>query len=445
MYKLPYWVTKSVSSSGLMMFNWKNNKSVIVFDLEHPVYKIDDSLSFSDGLSDEHVNDINWLVDEGFLVKNIESGTEIFDKNCMRLENNELHLILLPAGEACNLNCVYCYEDHSYKKQMNEDSAIKLINFIRARNPSKLNIEYFGGEPMLNIKFISYFSECLRKEGIEFIGSITTNGTLLNKNTLGALHDAGVKSLQITIDGSRNLHNKLRVSKSKVINSYDSVYSALETISSSNYKDINCVVRINANEETVEQKNIDLFLNDILKIISPNDHRFLMLPKPIGDYLSANLKENSSALDTYCSKGSISKVVDTLEGKLEELGYLLADPVLLTKKMGYSCYAGNANSFVVNPDLKLMKCTVALDDPINNVGYIDYGKHELNENFYLWTKSYADSSCEKCFANETCAGNSCPLVNIKNNRKNCPPIKQEIENITAKVVKFYERISDENC
>lgn len=445
MYKLPYWVTKSTSPDGLMIFNWKNNKSAIVFDKNHPVYGLDNSLvlHLHAQLSEEHAEDINWLVDEGFLIKTGESEREPGIKNS-KSEDNNLHLILLPAGEACNLDCVYCYEDHSYKKRMDEESARKLIEFIKIKNPSRLNIEYFGGEPMLNLKFINHFSECLDREGFDFYGSITTNGTLINEKTLKILYTAGVRSFQITIDGPKNLHNKLRVSKNNTFNSYDSVYNGLETIAKSDYKDIVCIVRINSNEETIREKNISEFLNALLRIIPPSDSRFLFLPKPIGDYLSANLKENLRAIDTYCNKGSISEVVDVLEDKFEEVGYLLADPAILTKKGGYSCYAGNANSFVVNPDLNLMKCTVAMDDPVNTVGHINDGNYELNDNFSLWTKNFADSNCEKCFANETCTGNSCPLVNIKDNQKNCPPIKQDVQKATIKAVKFYERISDEN-
>ncbi len=446
MYKLTYWTTKTISPDGLMIFNWRTNKSVIVFDQKHPAYKLNSLLEFSldDDLDQNYFDDIGWLVDEGFLTDS-NGEDEPLPLSTDNNKDQDLHLILLPAGEACNLNCIYCYEDHSYKKRMDELSAIKLINFIKLKNPPRLNLEYFGGEPMLNIKFISLFSEYLKREKIKFYGSITTNGTLLNEDTLNVLYVAGIRSFQITVDGPKNLHNKLRISKSNALDSYESVCRGIKAISSSSYKDLTCIVRINSNEETIKRENIDALMKDISKIISPGDARFLILPKPIGDYSSANLKENLKAADTYCSKGSVNEVVSILEDKFEKLGYFLADSVLLTKKKGYSCYAGDSNSFVINPDLKLMKCTVALDDPINNVGWINDDQYILNENFQFWTKNYYDSSCNKCFANQTCTGNSCPLVNIKNNKKNCPPIKMEVEKVTAKAVRFYERISDENC
>ena len=443
-YTIPYWVTKSISDKEeLLLFNWKNNKSAIIFEKNHPAYALNNSaeLHLNSSISSDHASDINWLCEYEFLSKNKE--TKPFKQDQKKLNANSLHLILLPAGEACNLDCVYCYEDHSYKKRMNEELAINLIKFIENKNPSELNIEYFGGEPMLNTKFIELLSKLLYERNIKFKGSITTNGTLLNSKTLDILYAAGVKSFQITIDGSKNLHNNLRISKSKNLDSYDTVCNALRTIHKSNYSDIICTVRINANQETIKKQNISDFLKDFTAIIPATDQRFLILPKPIGDYLSANLKGNSQATDTYCNKNSINEVVDFLERVFTESGYIIADPVMLTKTGGYSCYAGNANSFVINPDLKLFKCTVALDDPVNLVGYIDQkGETQLNSNISLWTKDYSNSGCTNCFAQNTCSGNSCPLINIKDNIKHCPPIKQEIEKITSKVVRFYESMSD---
>ena len=443
-YKIPFWVTKSKSDKEeLMLFNWENNKSAIIFDKHHPAYLLNDrtELNLNSDISNEYASDIQWLCENGFL--STESEIHSFKKNSKASNNSYLHLILLPAGEACNLDCVYCYEDHSYKKRMDEESAKTLIAFIEKKKPSILDIEYFGGEPMLNTKFIELFSNLLHEKNIEFRGSITTNGTLLTPKTLDLLYAAGVKSFQITIDGSKNLHNKLRISKSKNLDSYDSVCNALKTIRDSTHIDISCTVRINANQETIKKHNIDSFLKDFTAIIPTNDPRFLILPKPIGDYLSANLKDNSQATNVYCNKGSATEVIEFLEGVFTELGYFLADPVMLTKTGGYSCYAGNEKSFVINPDLHLLKCTVALDDPINLVGYIDKeGEAQLNDNFSLWTKDYSNNGCEKCFAQNSCQGNSCPLINIKDDMKHCPPIKQEIEKITSKVVGFYERMSN---
>lgn len=440
-YFVPFWISHSKELNGdINVFNWSNNKSVILFDKDHPAYSFfKKEKTTNNYLSETYSEDISWLYENSFIKKHGEE--EKLHKEPKKDQGNSLHLIILPAGEACNLDCIYCYEDHSSKKRMDSDSVKKIMNFIKAKSAQKLDIEYFGGEPMLNIKFIEELSESLKDNKIIFSASITTNGTLLTDRNLSRLYNSGVRSFQITIDGSKNLHNKLRVSRSKNLDSYESVCAALRTISNSSYPDITCSVRINSNKHTIERNNLENFISDIKKIIPPSDRRFFILPKPIGDYSSANLKSNLRAEDSYCSKESTSEVVKLLEEAFSDQGYMLADPLLLTKKGGYSCYAGKANSFVINPDLDLFKCTVALDDPINHVGKIENnGELNLNKNFDYWTKDYSDSNCSTCRVNNSCQGNSCPLINIKQNKKICPPINSQIDLITTKLVKFFEAI-----
>lgn len=444
-YQIPYWVTKTKKENQLFLFNWKNNRSVIIYDENHPAKTLSENkkIKRENYYSEEYLSDIDWLIKNAFLEIESNKKEENFTKE-KEINTKELHLIILPAGEACNLNCVYCYEDHKYKKRMNNSDSNRLISFIKKQDPQLVNIEYFGGEPMLNMKFIEDFSKKLNENKINYHAGITTNGILLSKQNLEKLYKSGIKSFQITIDGSRNLHNKLRIPNSKKINSYESVCNALINIQQSCYTDINCVVRINSNEETIQKDNLANFIKDIKSIIPPTDHRFFIFPKPIGDYLSANLKDNSKAQSTYCSKSSANDITETLEEVFFDQGYLLADPIMLTKNKGYACYAGNQNSFVINPDFSIYKCTVALDDPINNVGKIlEDGTLSTNENFHLWTKDYSNESCRECFAHKTCSGNSCPLINIKLNEKKCPPIKNQVDSITFKLVKFYERISND--
>lgn len=448
-FKLNNCVTKSLQNDeALYIFNWQENVSAIITDKEHPAYQLVKENYIECEvlqLNSEYREDLEWLQDQRFIV----NAEQLLDTNKKHISDdsnaqNVLHIILLPSGEACNLRCVYCYEDHAYKKRMTSETADILISFIKQRSPDIVHIEYFGGEPMLNLQFIKIFAEKLVQVGILFKASMTTNGTLLNEANLKLLYASGIRSFQITIDGARELHNSLRVSNSKNLDSYESVSNALRVISRSNYNDLSCMVRINANDETVTDDNLASFLLDFKSIVSPEDKRFFILPKPIGDYLSANLKPNLLASDSYCNKSSISNVVSLLEDRFFNEGYTLGDPVLLTQSKGYACYAGNENSFVITPELNVLKCTVALDDPLNNVGNLDeMGTLHLNSNFNKWVSDYSDIYCESCFAFDTCTGNSCPLANIKNNKKICPPIKNEQDLITTKIVNFYQELEDE--
>lgn len=434
---LPYWVSKVLSNNKLILFNWRSNNSVKIYDTLHPAYVLSTQnfILYEDSIL-KNKEDIEWLIETGFLIKNQNDHQNSLTEP--RFKEDILNLILLPAGEACNLDCVYCYEDHNDKQRMNKEHADALIKMILHAEKKHVHIEYFGGEPMLNLNFISYLSTELAKLSISYTSAITTNGTLLNNNTLELLYQSNVKSFQITLDGPEDIHNKLRVSKSSRLNSYQRVIQALTTIVNSDYTDIKIILRLNINESSIEEDNFNKLTEIIEKTIPTSDKRFLILAKTISDYSGLNLKENIEAKSNYCRSGN------TVLNKFEEYfsqKYLSANAYLSTTKGGYTCYAGNANSFVITPDFLLRKCTVALDDPINIVGYVNNhsGKIELNENFELWTKDYSNSFCGSCFMQKSCQGNSCPLENIRSNKKCCPPVKQNIDLLTDQVTKFYEK------
>ena len=436
---LPYWVTKNVENEEITLFNWANNYSVNIYDKSHPAYKLLDS-DHINVYNNEYEEDVNWLVEAKFLVL-ANNYSDRFSES-KRFSNDTLDLILLPAGEACNLNCIYCYEDHNDKSRMKSEHVDILLNLVKNQNKKNLKLEYFGGEPMLNMNFIKKFSKSLFDNNIQFSGAITTNGTLINKERLDELYQANIKSFQITLDGPRERHNLLRASNSKSLDSFDVVINALKTIVESSYEDIVVTLRINVNHHSIEKYNFEKLIAVIESTVPKNDPRFFILPKAIGDYSSANLRNNEEAKMEYCKTSTKEKeVLQVFEDYIAH-NYNSANVMLLTKQGGYSCYAGDPNSLVITPDLKVRKCTVALNDPINTVGFIDKnGIYQKNENLNLWIKDYSDKYCNTCIAQKTCQGSSCPLANIKANKKICPPIKQEINVLTQQVVKFYDKFN----
>lgn len=434
-FYLPYYVTKALDNKDLVLFNWNNNNSVRIFDLNHPVYQLlkDDSIKFNS----DYADDFEWLIVNGFLVHSNDEKKIALSDN---FNDDILNLILLPSGEACNLRCVYCYENHNDKRRMTKEHADILLKTILKSNKKHVHLQYFGGEPMLNLKFISYFSEVLTKEKISYSGSMTTNGVLLNDKTFEMLYQANIKSFQITLDGSEHVHNSLRVSTSKSRNSYLSVINALKTLATSKYQDIFVYLRLNVNENSIQKNNFLEFTKSIEDVIPKKDKRFFILPKAIADYSNLNLKSNTDAEEAYCKFSN--EVVNQFEDYIMNNGYFSANSKLTTFSSGYSCYAGNKNSFVITPDFIVRKCTVAFNDPINIVGEIEPdGNIKTNSNFALWTKDYADTSCFNCFLQNACKGNCCPLANIKKSKKNCPPLIQNVNLLTIQVNRYYEQIN----
>lgn len=437
-YKISAFVSFVKNDEGVIScYNWKNGESVDFFEKCHPAYKLFNQEPISDFVEkQEWIDDLTWLTETGFItpIRN-EKETIVLAE-----QPEILHLIILPAGEACNLRCVYCYEAHEDVQRMNVDHIERIVKLCEQYKDKFVRIEYFGGEPLLNKNFISKLASELNLRKIPFTASITTNATLINENILTLLYQSNVKVFQITIDGVEETHNTLRPAFNHQENSFQAVCNALRVIQKSSYKDLKIFVRSNVNEKSISSQKLEAFFNTIKSIIPVNDKRFSFLFRPIGDYAAANERKAINQ-ESICNHANSNEVTTTIENFFESAGYLLADTQMMISDGGYSCYANEKNSFVISPDFSIKKCTVALNDPLNNVGTLkENGKIAFNDNYSLWLKKYSDEECYSCYMFRSCRGNGCTLANIKNNQKNCPPNKKQKDKYVPRILKFIEKM-----
>lgn len=88
----------------------------------------------------------------------------------------------------CNLNCVYCFEKHkATDKVMSLETAKTIIQnefseFEASGDQGVLKVDFFGGEPLLRFQLIKDLAEWIWEQDfhINYVLSVTTNGTLLN-------------------------------------------------------------------------------------------------------------------------------------------------------------------------------------------------------------------------------------------------------------------------
>lgn len=97
-------------------------------------------------------------------------------------------IIALMLTWQCNLNCIYCFEKFkTNNKVMSLDTAKRIIDkefkdFEQSGDKGILKVDFFGGEPLLNFNLIKDLSEWIWEQDypINYVLSVTTNGTLLN-------------------------------------------------------------------------------------------------------------------------------------------------------------------------------------------------------------------------------------------------------------------------
>ncbi len=110
---------------------------------------------------------------------------------------------------ACNARCFYCFEAGWESSTMTEQTARDTAAYIAAHRGGKsVHLEWFGGEPLVNAKAIDVITDSLRRQGVAFRSTMTTNGYLFDEALVRRVKDAwNMELVQITLDGTEAVYN----------------------------------------------------------------------------------------------------------------------------------------------------------------------------------------------------------------------------------------------
>jgi len=123
-----------------------------------------------------------------------------------------LHIVAVTSK--CNHRCSYCYTGlQKNGKDMDEDTAKAVVDFIFQSPSPAITIEISGGEPLMNfpvVEFIIEYSKKLNKKfGRDLIYILVTNLTLMDEDILKYLIKNNV-SISTSLDGPKEVHDKNR-------------------------------------------------------------------------------------------------------------------------------------------------------------------------------------------------------------------------------------------
>ena len=280
------------------------------------------------------------------------------------LSNERLHLILMPT-EACNFRCVYCYEDFKYRRM--EPWVVDAVRkWIANRAPRlrSLHLSWFGGEPLLARGVIRTLMEDARKlrdanPDLAVTSNATTNGYLLSPAVLTELVDLGVTGYQISFDGPREFHDRKRVlagGGATFDRIWGNLLAAREVTSA-----FSITIRLHLDRENADaapqfleevresfggDPRFDVYIRGLSRLGGPNDPDLPIFEREEGAVAIERAKDHARSLGL----------------------------ALFETEPGHSiCYAARANSFVVRANGRLNKCTIALEDPSNQVGMLRPG------------------------------------------------------------------------
>jgi uncharacterized protein len=132
---------------------------------------------------------------------------------------SKLGRLTINIANACNLWCSYCYADHGQyhapSSLMDADRAVEIMARCLEFYPVIRSVQFFGGEPLLNVEAIAAVAEYLTKRyGAKCPELVaTTNGTILNDRISDVLVKYNI-GLTVSLDGPSGIHDQLRPGKS---------------------------------------------------------------------------------------------------------------------------------------------------------------------------------------------------------------------------------------
>ena len=170
----------------------------------------------------------------------------------IRKQRTGMHLTLAPTMDCC-FRCHYCFEKYKEKKYMTPEIMDQIIKYVTSYPELKnIKITWFGGEPLMAVPQIEEFYDKFRDIWQEpFISNIITTGYHIDKESIRVMQKVGISSVQITLDGMKETHNKVKHLPSGE-DVFERILSNIELLNDS-APEINITIRVNLTLENKEE------------------------------------------------------------------------------------------------------------------------------------------------------------------------------------------------
>ncbi len=337
-----------------------------------------------------------------------------------RYSTNSLGLTIAPTL-GCNFDCVYCYEkNHDNFSKMNEDVQNAIVDYINNIAPTikDLYISWYGGEPLLAFDVIENISKKIIKicneNNVDFSAGIVTNGYLLNDTTIKKLSELNITSIQITLDGEKEYHDKRRFLKGG-LPTYDKIVENLKLLNKHNTK---VSLRINTDKNNYTNVNNILYFLDEYSMLD-NITPYLGF---VENYNECYNKESCLSLEDFADINyNFIKSLDTIKKQNNKYYYY-------PKRKNVFCCADNNSAFVINNYGDLYKCWNDIEYKEKSLGNIlskNIALNSYHKKILLFDPT-ENAECKECKFLPICMG-GCPHKRLSQSN-GCTEQKYKVEN-----------------
>lgn len=306
--------------------------------------------------------------------------------------NKQYHLVIYPTID-CNFGCWYCLQKH-YPSCMSEETMEKIKKHVRTmiekEKITALNIEWFGGEPLLHFDEViyplsRYFRELTEQYHLPYHQHITTNASLITPAIIEKFKEIGLSNFQITIDGDREKHNKVR--NIMQAPTFDLIMGNIKELCRA-YPQVRIDFRLNFDDKTLKKPGIFEVYKELETYHNNIQPAFVRVWQTIKDQ-TEETKENTK-----------NEELQKLHQYVRELGFFLPSVgTQFSLHKSTHCYADRYYHAEINYDGTVYKCTAQGHAPERIAGILtDNGIIKWKEEVMQRMYSKATFENERCLA-----------------------------------------------
>ena len=317
--------------------------------------------------------------------------------------------LCLHVAHDCNLGCKYCFaeegEYHGRRAIMSYEVGRKALDFLIANSGNRRNLEvdFFGGEPLMNwevVKQLVAYGRSKEKEfNKNFRFTMTTNGMLMTDEVVDFLNKE-MANVVLSIDGRKEINDKMRPTRNGKGSSYDIIMPKFKKFAKSR-GDKSYYIR-----GTFTKYNLD-FANDVLHFADEGFKEISVEPvvaAPEEDYaiheehLPQILDEYDRLAKEYIKRKKAGNGFNFFHFNID----LTQGPCVAKRLSG--CGSGT-EYLAVTPWGDLYPCHQFVGQEQFLLGTVDTGitNTAVRDEFKL-CNVYAKEKCRNCFARFYCSG-----------------------------------------
>lgn len=323
-------------------------------------------------------------------------------------KSNVVKALCLHVCHDCNLKCKYCFaKEGTYntaRDYMTEEVAKAAIDFLIEKSGGRKNLEidFFGGEPLMNmpvVKFAVEYGKARAKErGKEFSFTMTTNALLLNDENIEYLNRE-MDNVVISIDGRKDVHNRVRTTRSGA-DAYPHILEAARKFRAVR-GDKRYYIR-----GTFTAYNLD-FSADVLALADAGFDQISVEPVVLpadnpmaitADKVAAVLREYDKLAEAYIDRRSNGKWFNFFHFMID-----LEDGPCIMKRLS-GCSAG-CGYLAISPVGDIYPCHQFVGEEDYRIGNVLEGTFDPSvPNTFAEITVNNKKNCENCFAKYYCSG-----------------------------------------